>query len=116
PFTGDAQDVSIPQLPHGLRQALHYQRRLAADLPGAKPTFVPIDFTLPEDGFLPHDYGIEALRQALVREGLAAYETLRQASSDEESDWIRSQARPLIYSYGVLAAGAGAVPIAMVGA
>jgi hypothetical protein len=115
PFTGGPDDLSKATLPHALRQALSHQRELVADLRGAAPQFVPLDFTLPEDGFVPQDFGIEALRQALEAHGLSAYEALYRAQSDVESDRIRQRARPLIYGYGVAAAGAGAVPVPLVG-
>jgi uncharacterized protein (DUF697 family) len=115
PFTGGPEDETHPLLPHALRQALAHQRRLVEDLRGAQPPFVPLDFTLPEDGFPPHDYGIDALRRVLEAEGLSAYEAIHRAQSDAESDRIRTRVRPLIYGYGVAAAGAGAVPIPFVG-
>jgi len=49
-----------------LDRSLAGQRRSLSDLSGSGPvTFVPIDFTLPEDGFIPADYGIDALWRAL---------------------------------------------------
>jgi uncharacterized protein (DUF697 family) len=102
-------------LPHALRQALAYQRRLFDGLPGPPPRFVPIDFTVPEDGFTPLDYGIEQFWLALEEAGPRAFEALHFARSDAESDQTRAKARPLIYGYGVAAAGAGAVPIPLVG-
>jgi len=115
PYSGGADDETNPGLPHALRQALAHQRRLLAGLRGASPRFVPLDFTLPEDGFSPQDFGIEPLRRVLEAEGLAAYEALHRAHSDGESDRIRARARPLIYGYGVAAGGAGAVPIPLIG-
>jgi uncharacterized protein (DUF697 family) len=115
PFTSGPEDLTNPILPHALRQALSHQRQLVEDLRGAKPQFVPVDFTLPEDGLAPQDFGIEALRQALEAHGLSAYDALYRAQTDAESDRIRQRARPLIYGYGVAAAGAGAVPIPLIG-
>jgi len=115
PFTGGKEDETNPRLPHALRQALAHQRQLVDDLRGARPQCVPLDFTLPEDGFAPQDFGIEELRRALEAQGLSAYEALHRARSDAESDRIRQRVRPLIYGYGVAAAGAGAVPIPLVG-
>jgi len=115
PFTGGPEDLTNPLLPHALRLALSHQRQLLADLRGAPPQFVPLDFTLPEDGLPPQDFGLEALQRVLEAQGLSAYEALHRARSDAESDRIRQRVRPLIYGYGVAAAGAGAVPIPLVG-
>ena len=115
PFTGGPEDESNPLLPQALKRALAHQRQLLDDLRGTRARFVPLDFTLPEDGFPPQDFGIEALRRVLEEEGLSAFETLHHARSDAESDRIRAAARPLIYGYGVASAGAGAVPIPLLG-
>jgi uncharacterized protein (DUF697 family) len=115
PFTGDARDETNPELPHALRQALAYQRRLFDDLPPPPPRFVPVDFTAPEDGFVPQDYGLEMFWHVLQEVGPAALVALHVARADAESDTIRAKARPLIYSYGTAAAGAGAVPLPIVG-
>jgi uncharacterized protein (DUF697 family) len=115
PYTGGKEDETDTALPHPLRQALVYQRRMFDGLPGPLPRFVPIDFTLPEDGFPPNDYGIEMFWLALEEAGPRAFEALHLARADAESDRIRAKARPLIYGYGATAAGAGAVPIPLVG-
>jgi uncharacterized protein (DUF697 family) len=115
PYTGGAEDETHAALPHPLRQALSHQRRLFDGLPGLVPHFVPIDFTTPEDGFPPPDYGIEMLWFALEKTGPRAFEALHFARADAESDLIRAKARPLIYGYGAAAAGVGAVPIPFVG-
>ena len=115
PFTGDSRDESNPELPHALRQALAYQRRLFDRLPPPAPRFVPVDFTVPEDGFAPQGYGLETFWHVLQEVGPAALVALHVARADAESDAIRAKARPLVYSYGAAAAGAGAVPIPIVG-
>ena len=115
PFTGGPEDISQPSLPHPLRQALAHQRALFDGLRGPPPRFVPIDFTLPEDGFPPHDYGLDLLWQVLEEVGPVAFEALHRANTDAESDRTRAKARPLIYGYGAAAAGAGAVPVPLVG-
>jgi uncharacterized protein (DUF697 family) len=115
PYSGGQDDETQALVPHALRQALAYQRKQFDKLPGARPHFVPVDFTLPEDGFPPSDFGLEMLWRILEEVGPIAFEALRLAQSDVESDRIRAKARPLIYGYGTVAAGAGAVPIPMVG-
>jgi len=115
PYTGEAQDEVNPQLPHALRQALAHQRRLLDGLEGARPRFVPIDFALPEDGFPPHDFGLEMFWRVLEEAGPHAFVALHLARLDAESDAIRARARPLIYGYAAAAFGAGAIPIPLIG-
>jgi hypothetical protein len=59
PYAGAADDETQASLPQPLRQALAYQRKLFDGLPGPRPHFVPVDFTVPEDGYPPHDYGLD---------------------------------------------------------
>ncbi len=115
PYTGGSEDETNAALPHALRQALAHQRRLFDELRGPRPRFVPIDFTVPEDGFPPHDFGLDMLWRVLEEAGLNAFDALHRARADTESDRIRAKARPLIYGYSAAAAGAGAVPIPIVG-
>jgi uncharacterized protein (DUF697 family) len=115
PYTGGPEDEAQASAPHALRQVLVHQRHLFDGLPGRPPRFVAIDFTLPEDGFSPCDFGLEALWRAIEQAGPKAFEALHLARSDAQSDRIRAKARPLIYGYGAAAAGAGAVPIPAVG-
>jgi uncharacterized protein (DUF697 family) len=115
PFTGGAEDETNEVIPHALRWAITHQRRLFDDLPGGPPHFVPIDFTTPEDGFTPQDFGLERFWRVLEQAGPAAFDALHRARADAESDSIRAKARPLIYGTGAAAAGAGAMPIPLVG-
>jgi uncharacterized protein (DUF697 family) len=116
PFTGNTEDENNPPLPHSLRQALAHQRRLFQNVAGPPPRFVPIDFSLPEDGFPPYNYGIEGLWSALEDAGPGAFEALHFAQADADNDRIRAQARPLIYGYAGAAAGTSAVPLPLLGA
>jgi uncharacterized protein (DUF697 family) len=115
PYTGGSEDETHAQVSYALRQAFAHQRRLFDGLPGRPPRFVAIDFTLPEDGFPPHDFGLEMFWRALQEAGPEAFEALHLARADAESDRIRARARPLIYGYGAAAAGAGAAPILIIG-
>ena len=103
-------------MPHALRQALAYQRRLFDGLRGARPRFVPIDFTLPEDGLPPHDFGLDRLSRILQEVGPEAFEALHAARAGSQNDRRRGKARPSIYGFAAAAAGAGAVPVPLVGA
>jgi len=115
PFSGGADDEINTAIPHGLRQALAYQRRLFAGVGGAPPLFVAVDFTAPEDGYAPREYGLEALWRALEVAGPSAFEALHRTRADAESDAIRAKARPLIYGHAAASASAGAVPIPLIG-
>jgi uncharacterized protein (DUF697 family) len=115
PYTGGPEDETNPSLPHQLRQALAHQRKLFNGLRGPRPRFVPIDFTAPEDGFAPHDYGLETLWGVLEETGPVAFEALHRGRAQAESDLIRAKAQPLIFGCGAAAAGAGAVPLPIVG-
>jgi uncharacterized protein (DUF697 family) len=115
PFTGGQDDLTNESIPRALRQALSHQRALFDGLRGPPPRFVPVDFTLPEDGFRPEDYGLDLLWKVLEDVGPAAFEALHRANADAESDRTRAKSRPLIYGYGAAAAGAGAVPVPLVG-
>src|SRR5258708_8952515 len=115
PYTGGSEDETHGPVPHALRQALAHQRRLFESLPGRPPRFVAIDFTVPEDGYQPHDFGLEMFLRTLEEAAPEAFEALHLARADALSDRIRTKARPLIYGYGAVAAGAGAVPIPIVG-
>jgi uncharacterized protein (DUF697 family) len=115
PYTGGPEDLTHDTMLQALRQALAFQRRLFDGLPGPRPCFVPIDFTTPEDGFSPPDFGVERLWRVLEETGLSAFEALHTAWADAENDRTRAKACPLIYGYGAAAAGAGATPIPLVG-
>jgi uncharacterized protein (DUF697 family) len=115
PYTGGPEDEANLSVPHALRQALAYQRKQFEGVRGLRPRFVPIDFTLPEDGFSPHDFGLDMFRRALEEAGCSAIEALLVAQAETERDQIRARARPLIYGYATAAGGAGAVPVPLVG-
>jgi uncharacterized protein (DUF697 family) len=115
PYSGGPEDLFNGGIPHALRRALAHQRALFTDLTGPPPSFVPIDFTLREDGYAPPEFGLEALWRALEAAGPKAFEALHRARADNENDQRRAKARPLIYGYGAVSAGAGAVPLPLVG-
>jgi len=79
--------------------------------------FVPVDFTLPEDGREPLYYGLESLWSAIeeavpigLREMLCQSPDVRQPLRDER--YRTAQAH--IWRYAVAAAGAGAVPLPLI--
>ncbi|MCY2964472.1 MAG: DUF697 domain-containing protein [Planctomycetota bacterium] len=75
---------------------------------------VPIDFTLPEDGFVPPDLGASRLRQAILELLPTAYrQTLLQMEELHKSlgEMYDRRSMPMILGHAALAATAGAVPV-----
>ncbi|MBM4254868.1 MAG: DUF697 domain-containing protein [Deltaproteobacteria bacterium] len=99
-------------LPNDVVRALLFQRALFDRLPVKQ--FVPVDFTLPEDGFTEQFYGREALLTALAEaHPHAVYQTLQQLphlTTELKSLHFR-QAQPHILAYALLADAAGATPL-----
>jgi uncharacterized protein (DUF697 family) len=100
-----------PLVPHDLARSLLAQRELFRACPAR---FVPVDFTLPEDGFEPVDYGLEQLWSVIeellplgLRGMLGQTAEARQAIRDERF----REAQPHIVAYAMAAGGAGAVPL-----
>ncbi len=99
-------------MPGGLARALEHQRSLFATLPGRRgATFVPIDFTQPSDGFVPIDFGREALIGALIKAAPAAVavaltEMVRGAGK------APNKANAHILGFALAAGASDAVPLA----
>jgi uncharacterized protein (DUF697 family) len=115
PYSGAEADDASTALPHELRRALRYQRNLFRGLHGAAPIFVPLDFTLPEDGYAPATFGLEALRGALEKAGVEVLREVEEALAYEWNDEISRKAHPIILGYAAAAGASGAVPIPVVG-
>lgn len=105
-------DEPLPQrVPADLRRALLAQRSEFGTLPGSGPTrAVAVDLTLPEDGFVPADYGlaelwtaIEAVSSLGLHERLCADEAVR--------DLYARTAHQHIVGHALTAAGLGALPV-----
>ncbi len=105
------QSPFSPQVPHSLAQALLHQRTWFKSLP---VHFVPIDFTLPEDGYEPANYGSNALWdtiEAVLPAGMIGL--LRGTEQHKELlDFHARQAHPHIIGYALLNIGIGAIPLA----
>jgi len=100
-------------VPPELARSLMFQRHLFDDLPGTGPvSFVPIDFTQPEDGFQPVNYGFDAFVSALqvaAPAGLVAVlENVQAAANDARA----KRAYPHVIGYATAAAAADVVPLA----
>src|SRR5215510_14443779 len=99
-------------VPTQVRRALDFQRTLFAGLPIQR--FVPVDFTLPEDGFQEPFYGRDALLDALAEaHPHAVYQTLQQlpALTRELKSLHFRQAQPHIIAYACAAGAVGAAPL-----
>jgi len=109
PFTQDPLPSSVPV---DLVRALAFQRTLFADI--AVRRFVPIDFTLPEDGFADVFYGREALLDALAEaHPHALYQTFRQLPrlTRELKGLHFRRAQPYILAYALAASAIAAAPL-----
>ena len=111
-------DIDIAKLgaagvPDDLARSLARQRALFDAIPGtSKIEFVPLDFTLADDPFQPHDYGLSALLSALrgaAPASLAA--SLRQAVTLGNAA-LAARAQPQVMRYATAAAAADVVPMA----
>ena len=103
-----------PAVPHDLARSLVTQRELFR---GYQARFVPVDFTLPEDGFEPVDYGLEPLWsviEELVPLGLQGMLGQTPEARQAIRDDLFRRARPHIVAYAMAAGGAGAVPLPVV--
>ncbi|MCI0654810.1 MAG: GTP-binding DUF697 domain-containing protein [Methylococcaceae bacterium] len=113
PFRNSERDARIPE---NLRRSLRHQRKMVIDA-GVEAIFVALDFTLPEDGYEPVFYGLDAFWDALEH-GLpqGAMVLLRDAKEAREQirDLYRATVHPHIVSYSIVAAIAGAVPLPFV--
>ncbi len=97
--------------PTDLTRALLSQRSRLGTLPGDGGLWwVPLDFTLPEDGFDDPHYGLEALWDAIESASASGLQGL--LTSGPAIDDVYSQAaHPHIISYTLAAAGFGALPL-----
>ena len=115
PFSGDTREDARTGIPETLRRALAHQRGFFSNLPGRKPpVFVPIDFTPADDGFVPRDYGLDRLIDAMAAALPEAAAAVRRRRHRDWGDGIAEAAHPLILGYAAAAGVAGAIPIPFV--
>ncbi|NQT18052.1 MAG: DUF697 domain-containing protein, partial [Planctomycetes bacterium] len=111
PFSDPPYPSTVPR---DLSRSLAAQRQWFVDY---RVRFVPVDFTLPEDGYEPERYGLEALWSA-VEEALPMGLWAMLKESPEARRPLRNEhyrtARPHVVFYSLAAGGAGAVPLPMV--
>ncbi len=94
-----------------LARMLAWQREQMADLPGRGAVgFVPLDFTQPGDGFEPQLYGLDALRNGLLRVAPAAVVTA--VATGGGAGATARKAGQHILGYATAAGAIDAVPVA----
>jgi uncharacterized protein (DUF697 family) len=101
-------------LPHELVRSLRHQRESFA---GLADRFVVVDLTLPDDGYQPVNYGLEALWDSIEAEfphGLRAILESQPELREELGGIYFQSVWPHILSYSVAAGAAGAVPLPLV--
>jgi uncharacterized protein (DUF697 family) len=99
-------------VPVDLRRSLAAQRAALSALRGKEsPRFVPIDFTLPQDGLSPENYGIEALWNAIEETVPKGLQQLLSAQSPVK-DVFAAKAEIHIRGYTTTALALGTLPIA----
>jgi len=114
PFgTGDGAALANAGVSSDLVRSLLRQRTLFDDVPGhGAIVFVPVDFTLPEDGWVPHDYGHEALVAALQEVAPEAVASALANLTGTAADALADRAHPHVLGYATAAAAADLWPVA----
>nr|WP_294560088.1 GTPase [uncultured Rhodopila sp.] len=112
PFATDSGTI-----PDTLARALAHQRQQFAALGGTGAVmFVPLDFTRPDDGLAPVDYGLDALLTALSEALPHAVMARIDALHADRRGKIAVGSRSAILGYAVAAAAADALPIVSIAA
>jgi uncharacterized protein (DUF697 family) len=112
PYPFDADGKPTGPLPGDLARVLAWQRAQCQRLPGTGAIgFTPIDFTQPGDGLYPQLYGLEALRESLVRVAPAAVSAAVMAEAGSGGA-IGRQTHQHILGYAAAAGAIDAVPVA----
>ncbi|QOC22037.1 50S ribosome-binding GTPase [Wenzhouxiangella sp. AB-CW3] len=108
PYRDDDWQSAVPE---GLSRLLLAQREFFANLPGKAPLlWVPLDFTQPEDGFEPAEYGLDALWDAIEQAASLGLEARLRADSGI-SDLYSRAAHPHIVGFSLAAGTVGALPV-----
>lgn len=115
PYQGVAEDDQNPDIPKELRNALAHQRELFKGLKGDAPVFVPIDFTLPSDGFNTVDFGKQALTEGILRVAPEALRRLvkmqlEQSHAETGVDRFNAMNTQILY-WSAGASAVGAAPV-----
>jgi uncharacterized protein (DUF697 family) len=108
------EDPLPPSVPQDLARSLATQRQW---FEGCRARFVPVDFTLPEDGFDPEHYGLDALWEAIeeaVPLGLRGILQETQEARRPLRDMYFDTAHPQVIWHALAAGAAGGVPVPLV--
>lgn len=97
-------------VPAALARALRAQRADLGRLTGASPLWIPVDFTLPEDGYEPVDYGLGALWRVIDSSTTLDLQARLRGDPDVRDVYAQA-AHPHIVGYATAAAGVGALPL-----
>lgn len=113
PYPFDKEDWT-EMIPENLRLSMLEQRTL---FKGMDAQFVPVDLTLPEDGYQPVNYGLEAFWRSLetaLPHGIAKMLHEMKQIRKELHDVYTKAAHPHIIAYALISGAAGAVPVPFV--
>jgi uncharacterized protein (DUF697 family) len=108
PYTGPPFSADVPG---DLARSLLAQR---AWFDGMRARFVPVDFTLPEDGFQPQHYGLDAFWAAIEEAIPMGLRAMLERHRNPLRDAYLAAAIPHILSYSALAGAAALVPVPLV--
>lgn len=100
-----------PSVPKDLARSLARQRERFA---GYQARFVPVDFTLPEDGFDPEHYGLDALWSAIEDAIPLGLQAMLHDRRRPLRDVFFRTAHPHILSYAAMAGVAAGMPVPLV--
>lgn len=100
-----------PQVPADLARALRAQRDRLGALPGPAPVrWTPVDLTLPEDGYEPVNYGLDALWTAIEAVSTLGLQVMLRGDVGIRDVYDRA-AHPHIVGHALAAAGIGVLPL-----
>ncbi|MGZ5621368.1 MAG: YcjF family protein [Methylobacter sp.] len=109
-----ANEDWVKTVPENLRRSLLKQQSL---FDGIEARFVPVDFTLPEDNYLPVNYGLDAFWRSLetvLPQGIAVMLHGMKEVRKQLQDAYSKAAHPHIVAYALTSGAAGAFPVPFV--
>lgn len=110
PYPYDQEPLPL-RIPINLARALITQRERLGKLLGDAPVrWVPLDFTLPDDGFEPTNYGLETLWTEIEAISALGLQAMLRGDTGVRNVYQRA-AHPHIVGYTLAAAGIGALPL-----